>query len=251
MNRIIGVTGKAGSGKDTVYQILKSEFPQEQINRLAFADLLKESAMRALALDDLHADDFKEAATVEVRFGNKTVRTLSGREFLQRYGAEAHREIFGVHFWVDATMQQLKDGVTIITDVRYDNEAQTILDMGGVVWQVTREGSRIDEVDHSSEQPINPMFLDATIENNGSKADFRRKVLWAWGEQPYTFLSVDGPPVPVVQPPATVPLFKDSLASQLDLFQDERDDHLSYLKRKEIAERTGKTVAEVTEELNA
>jgi len=239
MNRIIGVTGSAGSGKDTVYQILKSEFPQEQVNRLAFADLLKKSAMRALALDDLHADDFKENATVEIRFGNKTVRTLSGREFLQRYGAEAHRDIFGDHFWVDAALyERLPDGATVITDVRYNNEAEAITAMGGVIWEVTRDGRRIDEVDHSSEQSIDRVHIDAVIENNGTKSDFRKKVLWAWGEQPLAFMEWSDENF--VQRPATVPLFPDSLANQLDLFtQDkytrEELDH-SFLKRKEIAE---------------
>ena len=248
MNRIIGVTGRAGSGKDTVYQILKTEFPSQQVNRLAFADLLKESAMASLNLRMPLVDEFKEHGVLEIRFGGSTTRTLSGREFLQRYGAEAHRDIFGTDFWVDAALERLSDGVTVITDVRYDNEAQAIHEMGGVVWQLERPGDSIEESDHSSEHPVDPMYIENTIVNDGSKTELRKKILWAWGEQPQSFMEVSK-----IEPkrPATVPLFEDSLAHQLELFQDERDLYHSYLKRKEIAERTGKTVAEITDELNA
>ena len=235
MNRIIGVTGRAGSGKDTVYQVLKTEFAGREVNRLAFADLLKKSAMSSLNLNMALVDEFKLHGIVEVRFGSSTSRTLSGREFLQRYGAEGHREIFGTDFWVDAALANLKPGVTVITDVRYNNEAEAIIAMGGVIWDIHRPGELIKESEHSSEQAVDYALIDQIIMNDGSKTDFRKRVLWAWGDQPQTFMDFDSQALP----PATVPLFPDSLAN--------KDLKHNYLERKHLSERAALIEAELSE----
>lgn len=230
MNRIIGVTGRAGAGKDTVYHVLKTEFPGEQVNRLAFADILKESAMASLNLKTGLVDEFKEDGILEVRSGKSVLRSLSGREFLQRYGAEAHRDVFGADFWVDAALAKLESGVTVITDVRFNNEAEAIVEMGGVIWEIQRPGEPIRESAHSSEQSVEPKLIDRVIQNAGTKSEFRKQVLWAWGDQPQTFLDFNLP--------ATVPLFSESAAHDL---------RHNYLERKHLSERAALIDAELSE----
>ena len=180
MHRIIGITGRAGAGKDTVFRILDEQFADYNVNRLGFADALKESAMASLGLKRNVADVFKEKGTLEITIGATKIE-LSGREYLQRYGAEGHRDVFDEDFWVNAAFDRLQPGVTIITDVRFDNEAEAIHSMGGEVWLVERPGDNIEESGHSSESGINKGLIDAFLLNDGSIDDFRKQVLWAWG----------------------------------------------------------------------
>jgi len=180
MNKIIGITGRAGSGKDTIFRILDEQFPDYDVNRLGFADALKESAMASLGLKRNVADVFKERGSLEITIGATKIE-LSGREYLQRYGMEAHREVFDEMFWIDAAFDKLKSGVTVITDVRFDNEAKAIHDIGGEVWLVERPGEKINEASHSSESGIRESLIDAFISNDGSIDDLRKQVLWAWG----------------------------------------------------------------------
>jgi hypothetical protein len=221
--KVIGITGRAGAGKDTVYNIFKDEFAGYPVNRLAFADLLKDSAMAALGLDKDAANLFKEEATILIDVAGAEYQ-LSGREYLQRYGAEAHREIFGKDFWVDAAFNRLEKGVTIVTDVRFDNEAEAIHDVGGVIWRIERPGNGITESQHSSEQGVNDNLIDQLLVNDGSIADLRTRALWAWGDyQEYpNYFPWDHNP-------------KKSAAVEQDKYTQEELAH-SYLKRKEIAE---------------
>jgi hypothetical protein len=222
MHKIIGVTGRAGAGKDTVHRILDEEFADYPVNRLAFADLLKESAMASLGLKRRVSNAFKENGSIKINLGDLGVFTMSGREYLQRYGAEAHREIFGKDFWIDAAFERLQKGVTIVTDVRFDNEATAIRAFGGMVWKIERPGEEIEESGHSSEQGVSDSLVDQFLINDGSIADLRTQVLWAWGGY--------GELLPWTRPDA-----KQGVLFEQNKYSEEELQH-SYLKRKEIAE---------------
>lgn len=229
MHKIIGVTGRAGAGKDTVHRILDEQFADYPVNRLAFADLLKDSAMASLGLKYQSANAFKQSGSIEVRIGD-TKFEVSGREYLQRYGAEAHREIFGKNFWIDAAFERLQKGVTIVTDVRFDNEAASIHEFGGSMWKVERPGDEIKESDHSSEQGVSDALIDQFLINDGSIDDLRTQVLWAWGGyrelHPWSGLHQ-------IRPWTRQPQ-QETLFDQTKYTEQELKD--SYLKRKEIAE---------------
>ena len=221
MHKIIGVTGRAGAGKDTVHRILDEQFADYPVNRLAFADLLKDSAMASLGLKYASAAAFKQSGSIKITIGS-TEFEMSGREYLQRYGAEAHREIFGKDFWIDAAFERLQKGVTIVTDVRFDNEATAIRAFGGMVWKIERPGDEIAESGHSSEQGVSDSLVDQFLINDGSIDDLRTQVLWAWGG--YGELL-----------PWTTPHPKQGVLFEQTKYSEEELQH-SYLKRKEIAE---------------
>lgn len=94
--------------------------------------------------------------------------SLTGREFLQRYGTESHREVFGANFWVQALMKNLSAAERyVITDARFANELQAVKYNGGVTWRVERPG--IDDGDtHESEATPPANLIDATIDNSGT-----------------------------------------------------------------------------------
>ena len=181
---IIGLTGRAGSGKDTAFRLLAQSNPSERFVRKAFADLLKESAMLALDLDPADADSFKERGKIIVQYGSSVARELSGREFFQRYGLEAHREVFGEDFWTTHILHPDvldENAITVITDVRLDNEADQIKALGGEVWLIEREGKAIAESAHPTEQGVSEDLIDRHIYNTGSVDELGEMMAEAFG----------------------------------------------------------------------
>ncbi len=174
---IIGLNGKKGAGKDTVgaYLVEKHGF-----TRISFAEKLKDSAAALFDIDPALWDEWKndEFATVQIRlYGNHLTQKvdvpseLTVREFLQRYGTEAHRDIFGFDFWVDAAFSELDSlrnidpyGDFVFTDARFENEAQAISDRSGFMWRVFRDD--IEDGDtHISEAEIPIDMIDVVINN--------------------------------------------------------------------------------------
>lgn len=184
---LIGLHGKARAGKDTACKFIQ-EWGQEEgriVERDAFADRLKISAARAIGIDAAEVDvmnDLKQdGGRIQVWLpdgvnGGVYLDTeISGREYLQRYGTESHRELFGDDFWIKAVLYpKRRYDLLVITDVRFENEAQAIEDNGGEVWHILRDGSGAG--DHSSEQPISDEYIDLTLDNNGSPYDLRDQV---------------------------------------------------------------------------
>jgi len=188
--KIIGIHGPSRSGKDTIYQILVEEFSTIKFQRQGFADALKVSAALALGLrgpDDHDAeliakmDRIKESGQVKSPFG-----MISGRQFLQNYGTEAHRNMFGKDFWVDAVIPDpsfpklMASGVIrnadvlVIPDVRYQNEVTRIVQSGGEIWKVRRD-TQDDKTGHISEQELDANW-DLVIDNNGTRDELRGTV---------------------------------------------------------------------------
>ncbi|KAF1309631.1 hypothetical protein BLX42_18350 [Pseudomonas sp. SG-MS2] len=69
--------------------------------------------------------------------------------------------------------------VIIIKDIRFENEAKYIRDLGGEIWHIVRDdATKIKE--HSSEAGIAVASSDTVIHNNGTIADYRQKIEEAW-----------------------------------------------------------------------
>lgn len=159
---IIGLTGKRGAGKDIVADYLVGQYG---FVRVAFADPLKESVGALFGITREQIEKWKNdryvSVSVSVGFELEDgyqipTAVLSFRKFLQRYGTEAHRQIFGDDFWIDQTFEHirrlLREGRdVIITDVRFDNEAEVITSVGGTVVEVKRPQNEVAD-DHASEQ---------------------------------------------------------------------------------------------------
>lgn len=197
--KIIGLTGKAGSGKDTVAQLALEWCKEKGIRaeRAAFGDPLKVSAARALGCVTETTEqclDFcnrlkQPGATVTVAFpagpgyAAETELQITGREYLQFYGTEAHRDVFDREFWVNVTMEPLDErfrelrtpDVIFITDCRFPNEAAAVNERSGEVWEVVRPG--IAEVAaHSSEAGLPDGIIEFQINNDGTLEDLRSLV---------------------------------------------------------------------------
>lgn len=210
MTKIIGLAGAAGSGKDTACGIALEWCRDVGIvaERVAFADPLKVSAARALGFQGASALGSPEETAECVAFCNDlkqsgvTIRVdlchpgtgwpepeppsyeplaeLSGRQFLQFYGTEAHRDVFGETFWSDALLNVIKqkeqEGVDVvfITDTRFENEGALVASLGEV-WRVNRPLEATVEA-HASETPLCDELVAVEINNSGTLDSLRATI---------------------------------------------------------------------------
>lgn len=171
---IVGLCGRKNAGKDTVAAYLMKEY---QFERRAFADSLKRSVAALFDIDPTAIERLKndDGAVISLvgfgsRYPNKEVSVgMTFRHFLQRYGTESHRDVFGPNFWVD---QILPVGAfysgrkIVVTDVRFDSEVDRIHELGGHVVLIDRPQAN-DVDDHSSEQP-EKLEHDIVIQNDST-----------------------------------------------------------------------------------
>ena len=188
---LIGLGGRAGSGKDTVCSFVKEwgERRHVPVRRAAFADKLKVSAARALGYTGpewkciSYMNALKETGRVGVQIpgdGDWAVSAeISGRTYLQRFGTEAHRDVFGDSFWIDAALDGYdpSDGeLLVVTDCRFPNEAQAVRQHGGLVWRVERP-SLSSSSEHVSETPLPDDLVDEVLVNDGTLDELRQCVV--------------------------------------------------------------------------
>lgn len=188
---IIGLAGRARSGKDTVADCLEN-LTDGIVERDAFADRLKLVAARALDVtfhpDDVGtdavrrwADHLKQRVEIVVTGPFGTVESkIDGRTFLQRLGVEGIRDTLGERVLLEAVPLERNCDLLIVTDVRFDNEAEYIREAGGRVWEIIRPGTAADS--HASEQRLDRDLIDHVIENDGTLDDLHDRVRELLGE---------------------------------------------------------------------
>ena len=161
---LIGLNGRIGAGKNTVAQRLA--MLHGNVIEVSFAAKLKESvcALLGCTLHDLEVWKNKPERCVAVGtlvdglgFVPHKDTVMTVRELLQRYGTEAHRDVFGEDFWLDAALPlhdwfYRDDILYVVTDMRFPNEAARVQGLGGVTVQVI--GPDEHSGDHRSEIPL-------------------------------------------------------------------------------------------------
>ena len=177
---IIGLHGKLQAGKDTTFERFQDRCRGlVQVERLSFADPLKDSACALLDItrDQMEAMKVLPHKMIKILLPDPTgpedvMKTFSMREFLQRYGTESHRDVFGDNFWVDQALAKVTDPnkVYVITDCRFENEASAIYGAGGVVIRVLGPEGNSDT--HASEKPLGDEYIYDTIDNSVRNDNF-------------------------------------------------------------------------------
>ncbi len=165
--KLIGITGRAKSGKDTVGKHLMM---RRNFHRMAFADPLKDAmaATFGVAVEEFHCEKLKDE--IEPHWGIT-------RRFMLQHGADALRAKFGqglfVDRWVHGFLQVADTEHVVVTDVRYPSEAEVIRSLGGVIVDIRREESGLPGLagKHSSEQALDASLIDRILINNGTKED--------------------------------------------------------------------------------
>lgn len=212
---LIGVSGYAGSGKDTVGRIIQYimacninpkdplAIPIEKIiaspieydwiledssgwEIKKFAGKLKDIAshLTGIEIDDLEDQEFKKT-NLPVEWWttcNEGYVPMTVREFLQKLGTDALRNGLHENVWVNALMADYtvdEDGDYpnwIVTDTRFSNEAMAIKKKGGIILRVERPGiSAINA--HPSETGLDGWNFDYKIANVGDLLDLKATII--------------------------------------------------------------------------
>ncbi|MBN0978874.1 deoxynucleotide monophosphate kinase [Pseudomonas hygromyciniae] len=170
---LIGLTGRARSGKTTAAEHLARTYLLEQY---AFADPLRDGLM---AIFNLDPTDFE---------GDRKEQPLgwldcSPRQLMQSMGTEWARNTVHPDVWVKLAEQNLEYMTKalgavlgfVVSDVRFENEADLIRRRGGTIIHIFRPDAQ-DVNPHISEAGVAAHTDDLTLPNFDTVEEFLRSL---------------------------------------------------------------------------
>lgn len=211
---LIGISGKLGSGKDTVGEIIQyltgvdadgkftkglnwSYSSNFEIKKFAGKLKMVGALLSGADVKDFEDQDFKKH-NMSPEWG------MTYREFLQKLGTEAMRDGLHTNVWVNALFADYKGRVKewdefgndllveypnwVITDMRFPNELEAVVVRGGFTIRVVRPKPRemflmnattiIDTriPEHPSETALDDARFDYVIDNDGTLDELVQKV---------------------------------------------------------------------------
>ncbi len=181
---IIGISGKARSGKDAFGEYLTECFKekhQREFIHMAFAMQLKMMCKTHFDLDDeqlwgdkKETDDRRFRKNPPHKAGILMAQYWTPREIMQELGGFYRKITYD--YWVMALDHEMKKQNykdIVITDVRHINECEYVKNNKGVVIRVIREDAdKIHGMDHESEIALNEYTgFDIEINNSGTLED--------------------------------------------------------------------------------
>ena len=193
MTTIIAFAGKKQSGKSTCCEAIENYFDgQYEIETFSFADQLKQLCINlfGLSIEQVYGTDAQKNTKTSYKWedmpgaiadfelyeqllqqglwktgGLDKYLTfhkpgyMTAREFLQFFGTEIGRKIYG-NIWVNATINQIlaiEPDIALIDDCRFPNEADGVLNEDGLVIRLNRS---IYDDEHDSETALDPNNFD-------------------------------------------------------------------------------------------
>lgn len=163
--RIIGFTGRIGTGKTTSARIMAEKMAEfKDVVGLSFAFKLKAIARG---------------------MGWAGEKDGPGRRLLQLLGTEVGRECLGEDYWVRHWKNEVLDVksrflhhnhlLILVDDVRFPNEAEAIREQSGIIIRISRanrpRNGKVDE--HASEKEVDSITPNFVICNDGSMEDLK------------------------------------------------------------------------------
>jgi hypothetical protein len=184
MSRItlIGITGKANSGKNTVAEMIEQASGRSCLDSFAMPIYRAVSGIFGIPIAQLARRDTKEELIPGFNF--------TYRRAMQTLGTEWGRDMLDNTLWLKLMHQryeswalanaeeEVPDRFFIITDVRFQNEAKWVKaakDGSGLLLEVVRPGVAAIQ-SHSSESGCG-LEPDVVINNNGDLELLREKVI--------------------------------------------------------------------------
>ena len=160
---LIGLIGKKGSGKNLAADGLR------EFEEVAFADPLRE------VVNEVFGATFEEMSdrTLEEQKLDR-FPFESPRHLLQQIGTNLFRQDWP-EVWVEHMRRRLTPltGDMVITDVRFNNEAILVKELGGFLIRIVCpavEESLVAKDLHPSETAMESIVVHKTIQNDGSEA---------------------------------------------------------------------------------
>ena len=204
---IIGISGYIGSGKDTAGEIIKvlSTVKNSKIMEDEFGNPLTDTKGNYVTYPDTYlfqikkfAEKLKEVASImtgiprekfedhDFKAGNmpeewwKDGKPITVREFLQRLGTDAIRDVVHVDAWINSAMAGYDSSKHwVFTDCRFPNEAKAIKDRGGIIIRINRYPPGCSPVfmdKTRTEVSLDDWDFDYVIYNVGTLEDLKAQI---------------------------------------------------------------------------
>lgn len=171
---IVGLGHKSRQGKDTfatfLITYLRMNTRNKKIVKMGFADPLKSICYQLYGWAGLKTKDYYEKNEEE----RKIVLPLIGKTPVQLWiEVGNHMRQYDTNVWMRALMKGTDADALIVTDVRFPNEAEAILDHDGFVFRIDRAG--FPGLDSVSDNALNDFtrWTDI-IQNNGTLGDLHQ-----------------------------------------------------------------------------
>lgn len=164
---LIGITGRARSGKDTVANFIVAAIGGY---RYSFADPIR-AMLVPLGVD--MSDPYWQARKEEPI----PALGVSPRRMMQTLGTEWGRQLINPDLWLIMAHQRLLGNGPgmVVSDVRFENEAAWIRKHGGRIIHVIRPDTKAVEA-HASEDGIEMQDADARLFNSGTLEELQLSV---------------------------------------------------------------------------
>ena len=164
---LIGIAGRARSGKDTVANFIVAAIGGY---RYSFADPIR-AMLTPLGVD--MSDPYWQARKEDII----PALGVSPRRMMQTLGTEWGRNLISYDLWLVLAHQRLLHSGPgmVIPDVRFENEATWVRKHGGRILHVIRPDAKAVEA-HASEAGIEMQDADARLFNSGTLEELQLSV---------------------------------------------------------------------------
>jgi len=162
--KLIGLSGKLGSGKNYIAENIIAPYFTDKYNILiiGFGDQVK---------NELYARDV--SLTYDLLYDKKTYES---RKKLQEYATEYGRDKYNQDMWIRGLDMQIetfsrrspKEVMVIICDVRFKNEAEYIKNKNGILFRIIANNRTNERYNKESNNDISKYNI---ISNHSSETD--------------------------------------------------------------------------------
>lgn len=158
MSIVIGLHGAKGAGKDEFFKVAKRLFPLHDIRKIAYADPIKNEICRIFGLSgEAEYDQFKRAELTYNLASSNYTRSVPGRQVVREIGMMMRDYDEGQFVrYVETEIAKVPGAIWCITDLRFQNELESINRIGGVVVKILRQGidydGHVTEIEFSDDQ---------------------------------------------------------------------------------------------------
>ena len=166
MNYNILISGKKRSGKDFIGTQL-SQLLDKKIIKLSnkLYDVVK-------TLFNIDINNLEHSNDINIKENTYVYNDISLRKFLQTFATDFIRNQIGQEFWIDTLINSnnelLKNGNSIITDIRFINELEKINKQFKCINVLVVDENNTNIDNHISETPIDNNHFHIIIYNNKS-----------------------------------------------------------------------------------
>ena len=174
---IIALSGKKGSGKDTVANMLEyyfKDYHHQRLHKVAFADPVREIASIIASTPQVH---FIDRYWKEQPVSSSDKR--SPREYLRLVG-QSLKSALGSDVWIrvmDTRVFTFNTKNCVITDVRFRNELDYVKEKGAFLIKIERDGCEgDDDVSETEMDGFKDEEFDLIIKNNGTREELSETI---------------------------------------------------------------------------